>query len=95
MRYWLPDDSHITLTEQLINYKATTDIALDIMLERDLMRPVGRPTFEVRLESNPSTRFRFNNLDKAISHMFKLEREQNPMHIKYAIDDVIESLKPE
>lgn len=94
MRYWLPDDSHITTTEQLKNYKVTNDISHEIFLQRDLMRPVGRPNFEVRLESNPSIRVPFTSLDEAIKYMMNMERQMNPSHIKYAMDEVLEALKP-
>jgi hypothetical protein len=94
MRFWLPDDSHITTTEQLKQHRITTDIALEMAIKNDAMRIVGSPVFEVRLESNPNIRVQFSTLNEAIKYMNVQERDRNPSHISYAIDEVMESLKP-
>lgn len=94
MRYWLPDDSNISTTPQLHQNRIYQDRQLNLSLAQDLMRQVGRPHFEVRLESNPNIQFEFKTLSEAIRHMFKLEGQRNPSHIKYAVDEVMETLKP-
>lgn len=94
LRFWLPDDSNIRTSDQLLKAGVAHDIALEVALQQDQMRQVGKPWFEVRAKNGKTVQDeKFSSFNEALKGLARAERAVTPTHVKYAVDEVLEELK--